>query len=588
MEGLEGPIYFDALNNVTQPSRVGRHVRGAFVSAPQQLAPASAASLAGVDADAALAAGELLDVAGNRYWRQRVVYAGLDMTRVERVDELRFTFSADFLLWLRYPGDDAAAAVEFPDAREATADVLEDSADDGTGYRLYRVRGEFDAALDLRDYPFDVQRLAVRFQNRRLPRERLVYAVDRAGLRLDADPSKIREQLAAALRPLPAWRFLDAAYSVDDLRIDSTRGRAALVDQEATSDSPGFTLEIRVERHAQPVLLRQMLPLGLLALVLGASLYFPAELRGERVGLAVTALLAAAVLLDGLRGQLPDVGYPVAIEYLFWAFFVLCLACLIFPLAAARLGASARVARLPPPRSGRADRLRRRRARRRGGLRRTLRHPNRLSLWDPEAHALRRRRARTREAGLRDDPDGGPALHAWAAPARPRRLVEQAVAKADPDPTALACSGLLVRWWDRGPSRPPREDVWLRFVDGRPLSASTTQCLAWSCARLAAAGTTALVLVWDKASWHLSADVRTWIADHNRRARTTGTGVRSVPRPLPTKRPWLNPREPEWVHGKRKVVEPARLLPARELAERVCAVFDCPYEPHLVVPNMVA
>jgi len=34
-------------------------------------------------------------------------------------------------------------------------------------------------------------------------------------------------------------------------------------------------------------------------------------------------------------------------------------------------------------------------------------------------------------------------------------------------------------------------------------------------------------------------------------------------------------------HSKRKVVEPDRLLSARELAERVCAALACPYEPHL-------
>jgi hypothetical protein len=54
-----------------------------------------------------------------------------------------------------------------------------------------------------------------------------------------------------------------------------------------------------------------------------------------------------------------------------------------------------------------------------------------------------------------------------------------------------------------------------------------------------------------------------------------------VPCPLPIKSPWLNPIEPKWVHGKRKVVEPDRVLTARELAERVCAAFACPYEPHL-------
>lgn len=75
---------------------------------------------------------------------------------------------------------------------------------------------------------------------------------------------------------------------------------------------------------------------------------------------------------------------------------------------------------------------------------------------------------------------------------------------------------------------------------------------------------------------------------HNRQVRAAGRGVRIVPCPLPVKSPWLNPIEPKWVHGKRQVVEPDRLLPARELAKRVCAVFGCPHEPHLALVEQVA
>ncbi len=181
-----------------------------------------------------------------------------------------------------------------------------------------------------------------------------------------------------------------------------------------------------------------------------------------------------------------------------------------------------------------------------------------------------------------------PALHAWAAADQPLRLVEQTVAKDDPDPKALVCYGLLVRCWDRGPYHLPHEETWLRFVDGRPVSAITTQFLDWACAKLRAAGKRALLLVWDNASWHLSTAVRLWITEHNQRVRACGDGVRIVPCPLPIKSPWLNPIEPKWVHSKRKVVEPDRLLPARELAERICAVFDSPYERHFAVPQKVA
>lgn len=125
----------------------------------------------------------------------------------------------------------------------------------------------------------------------------------------------------------------------------------------------------------------------------------------------------------------------------------------------------------------------------------------------------------------------------------------------------------------------------MRFLDGRPVSAVTTVFLDWCCREAAARGKTALLLAWDNASWHISKEVRAWGRDHNRRAKAAGTGVRLIICPLPIKSPWLNPIEPKWVHTKRRVVEPTRLLTARELAERVCVALECPYHDHIPIPE---
>lgn len=93
---------------------------------------------------------------------------------------------------------------------------------------------------------------------------------------------------------------------------------------------------------------------------------------------------------------------------------------------------------------------------------------------------------------------------------------------------------------------------------------------------------TALLLVWDNASWHISTTVTDWIRQHNRQVKQNGQGVRILTCQLPVKAPWLNPIEPKWVHGKRAVVEPARLLTAAELEARVCAYFDCHPQEHLI------
>jgi hypothetical protein len=163
--------------------------------------------------------------------------------------------------------------------------------------------------------------------------------------------------------------------------------------------------------------------------------------------------------------------------------------------------------------------------------------------------------------------------YAWSS----RRLPKQ-----DPDPKALACSGVLLRQVGQG------ERVWLRLVDGRPVSAISEQFLGWGGTRLQEAGVRVWLLVWDNASWHVSTRVRAWIRAHHRWVKQQGHGVRIPPCYLPVKSPWLHPIEPQWVHGKRAIVEPTRLLSAQETADRVCAHFGCSHDAHLAIPDKAA
>jgi ABC-2 type transport system ATP-binding protein len=114
-----------------------------------------------------------------------------------------------------------------------------------------------------------------------------------------------------------------------------------------------------------------------------------------------------------------------------------------------------------------------------------------------------------------------PRMYAWQSEDHPVHLVEQPWKKADPDPKALACYGVL---WQQGPADDPiRKEMSLRFVTGRPVSDITTQFLEWCCTRLQAQGKTAWLLIWDNASWHYSKLVRTWIRERNR-ASSSGRG----------------------------------------------------------------
>ena len=157
-----------------------------------------------------------------------------------------------------------------------------------------------------------------------------------------------------------------------------------------------------------------------------------------------------------------------------------------------------------------------------------------------------------------------PQLRTWT-PHSPLPLLVKETDTKDPDPTAIACYGVL---------RADNGQMLLRFVEGRPVSHVTTQFLQWLTGHLAQEGKKVLMLLWDNARWHTSREVCQWIKAHNQKVKTQGD-CRLLRCRLPTKSPWLNNIEPKWVHGKRKTAEPHRKLTAQETKQRLCAYYQC-------------
>ena len=122
-----------------------------------------------------------------------------------------------------------------------------------------------------------------------------------------------------------------------------------------------------------------------------------------------------------------------------------------------------------------------------------------------------------------------PDQHCWTDTDTTYKLQELTPPTDDPDAKALACYGLLVR-----PGPHQLDQMWLRFGSGRPVSAVTIDFLTW-CAARRAHGFTALLLIWDNASWHRSQAVRPWIRQHNQQVKGGATGGRIVVCPLPSK-----------------------------------------------------
>ena len=195
--GLLGPLWFTPDRGRDLPIRVGHFNRGRFESAPLQLVPVTNPEAREI------ASGALVEIGAGQYARrQQVVYTGIYLNEIPRMDIAQSFVTADVYVWIRYASGVASGTdptqVEFPDLVRGSFDpaqpVAKRDLDDGMTYRLWRLHGDFKSDFDLHRYPADLQRLVIRFFNPHAASNRVIYVLDRSLL----DPSGVPQPHAMA------------------------------------------------------------------------------------------------------------------------------------------------------------------------------------------------------------------------------------------------------------------------------------------------------------------------------------------------------------------------------------------------------
>ncbi len=367
--GLLGPIWFDAAHGRQQAIRVGRFSHGHFESAPLQIVPVT-----NPDEDD-VTSGAVFEMMPGRYARlQRVVYTGMFVNEIPRLDVSKSRFGADFYFWLRFardagPGSADPTEITFPNMLSGSFDRKQPAEQgempDGTEYRLWRVQGDFRNDFDLHRFPFDRQSLGLDFFNARAAADKIVYVLDTrelqaphddrlttasatrgSALAATATPSSPSGALPStspdAFRNLTQWAALATSQRRESLVTESALGDPRRGNAESFRELSGFLMTIEVERRTVATLVKNLLPLALMTMIMFASLYFPHGLVKEKVTVAVTGALSGAVLLTAINNQLGPVGYTIAVEYAFYVFFCLSLLCIVSVLGAERLRVAGR------------------------------------------------------------------------------------------------------------------------------------------------------------------------------------------------------------------------------------------------------
>ena len=330
VDGLSSPLYFNPDHYVPRSLSVGQFHNAQLRSLPYQyrlVSDRDPASLADDDEG-----GKLMILPDGVFRQYQVIYTGVDINSVSDLDTTNQTFNADFFIWLRYRGDIDATSITFANATDPLLSLgtpLEKTTVGDETYVMYRVQGEFSQPMDFRNYPWDEHVLRIGFSNTSLSDDDLIYVADADTLaRSQAERLLSGVDQSRQFNKVPSWTAERVWFSQEP---QITRS----VSQNLNTESPGyeahseFQVDITYSRTVGSFLVKELVPLALLSLVLYITLFFPVDQTPSRTGFAITCILTCSVLLQGIAGRLPSVGYTVVIEWWFYVFIVMSAAIIL-------------------------------------------------------------------------------------------------------------------------------------------------------------------------------------------------------------------------------------------------------------------
>ncbi len=171
-----------------------------------------------------LASGSIIELADRYMYKMSVVFTGVKLHHIRRIDTQQHTSELDFTLWFRYRGDFDPSALEFSNSIDdisLPAPYME-SESGNIRYKAFRIKGLFR-----NDFMDDIQRrgqisIGFALRNTEMDRNTLLYARDTKGIGLTGNTQLIdlvKHQILS--EEIAGWRVENASIFERSVNVDS-------------------------------------------------------------------------------------------------------------------------------------------------------------------------------------------------------------------------------------------------------------------------------------------------------------------------------------------------------------------------------
>ncbi len=340
VDGVTGKIYFDQYREPVKPIDTSIYQNGQRISSISQIVE--------IDEETANRLESQLQERSpvlkydNRFFRTTdVVYVGIDINEVSELDTQAGTYLLDFYLWFRArepmnPQDfvflQLSEPIEF-------GDPVVETFENGVAYQAYHIKARFKGNFDYKNYPFDQQTLGIQMKHKFKNSQELLLVPDTIGMRdITSEGFLKRLQAQKVVRSLSDWQLVDKSDSAiivqEKITNDSTLGNPSLVGSDYTRIA--YTLmrvEFEIKRNGWSYIWKNLLPLGFLVGLAYMAFLSKASEYDKMYDVVTSVILTAAFFQLGLTESLPNIGYPTAMDWMFYILYLLCIAQIVTILA---------------------------------------------------------------------------------------------------------------------------------------------------------------------------------------------------------------------------------------------------------------
>lgn len=322
IDGITGNIYFDNQGNAVKTVPVGIFELGEFISAPVQLEPVIDPVMIPNFAEK-LETQDIIAFSDGYMNKTQIVYFGVDLNEVSNLNTSTGTYTLDFYVWLRYRGDLDLSKIQFPNAETPVrlTNPVWSRERGGMQIDTFKVRGTFRGDFQFDNYPFDQQRIFLEVRHRDRTSESMRFVTDSLGMRLTGEDVTLlqRVQEDGAFAASKGWEVTDAQIFQDLVKTASTLGETRSFQGETAVNFSRMKLELGITRKLTSYSTTIMLPMFILFII--GWLFFAVPIRElpPRLSGGILVLVTVGLLRARLSNDLPNIGYLVAIDYIFFA-----------------------------------------------------------------------------------------------------------------------------------------------------------------------------------------------------------------------------------------------------------------------------